>query len=174
MIANARHPNNNDQPSNNARRNHAPVSKTTDRRSWQYWKFRLNGLLLVLPFWFLYQALTPVFPPALPAATLGPYTVTVSPLNNDGPYAHHGEWVKDYHLQWCDGCVAKLRQGFLLVSASEPDLAQLSAGHSSLLHGHAHGLHVHAASPAQPGPNDKLWLVIEDWQGQVYRHSWAL
>ena len=89
----------------------------------QFWarhKFKLNGLVLVLPFWFLYQSLDLQFPPALPKAQLGPYEVTAMPLSSDGPYAHHGEWVKDYYLQWCSDCVEKIRQGFLLVSDKLP------------------------------------------------------
>ena len=38
---------------------------------WQRHKYKLNGLVLVLPFWFLYQSITPVFPPAWPAQQLG-------------------------------------------------------------------------------------------------------
>ena len=96
------------------------------RQFWARHKFKLNGLVLLLPFWFLYQSLNLQFPPALPKAQLGPYAVTAMPLSEDGPYAHHGEWVKDYYLQWCAGCVEKIRQGFLLVSDNEPDLASLS------------------------------------------------
>lgn len=144
------------------------------RQFWARHKFKLNGLVLILPFWFLYQSLNLQFPPALPKAQLGPYAVTAMPLSEDGPYAHHGEWVKDYYLQWCAGCVEKIRQGFLLVSDSEPDLASLSRDHSSLLHGNKHGLHVHARTPEQLKAGDKLWLIIEDWQGQVYSHHWVL
>lgn len=144
------------------------------RQWWARYKFHLNGLLLILPCWFLYQSMYPQFPPALPKAQLGPYSVTVMPLNAEGPYVHHGEWVKDYYLQWCDGCAAHIRQGFLQVSSKEPELSQLSKGHSSLLHGSQHGLHVHALSPEIPKAGDKLWLVIQDWQGQVYSHSWPL
>jgi len=141
---------------------------------WQRHKFSLSGFILLLPFWFLYQALTPVFPPALPKAQLGPYAVLLSPLNEEGPYSHHGEWVKDYFLQFSAGDTGSLRQGFLLVSATEPDISALEQGESSLLHGHRHGLHVHARSPQQYGPDDKLWLLLQDWQGNWYRHSWAL
>lgn len=141
---------------------------------WARHKFKLNGLVLILPFWFLYQSLHVTFPPALPKAQLGPYEVTVMPLSEQGPYAHHGEWVKDYYLQWCEGCVAKIRQGFLVVSETPPELAALSSGHSSLLHGHQHGLHVHAKTPEQLKAGDKLWLLIEDWQGQTYLHHWVL
>ncbi len=144
------------------------------RQLWQRHKFNLNGLVLILPFWFLYESLNISFPAALPKATLGPYEVTAMPLNEEGPYSHHGEWVKDYYLQWCEGCVEKIRQGFLLVSDTPPDLATLSQGHSSLLHGNKHGLHVHASMPAQTKAGDKLWLVIEDWRGQVYSTHWVL
>lgn len=143
-------------------------------RWWMRYRFKLNGLLLLLPGWFLYQSMNPQFPPALPLAQLGPYDVRVMPLTTDGPYLHHGEWVKDYYLQWCDDCAKRIRQGFLLVSAEKPDLAQLSKGHSSVLHGTQHGLHVHAQSPETPKSGDKLWLLIQDWHGQVYTHAWVL
>lgn len=143
-------------------------------RFWARHKFKLNGLVLILPFWFLYQSLHLQFPPALPKAQLGPYAVTVMPLSEDGPYSHHGEWVKDYYLQWCQGCADQIRRGFLLVSNSAPDLEALSRDHSSLLHGNSHGLHVHARTPAQLNAGDKLWLIIEDWQGKVYSHHWVL
>lgn len=141
---------------------------------WPRYKFKLSGLVLLLPFWFLYQSLHQQFPPALPKAQLGPFDVSVMPLTEDGPYPHHGEWVKDYYLQWCKGCAEKIRQGFLLVSDSPPDIAMLAQQHSSLLHGNKHGLHVHASTPAQLQSGDKLWLIIEDWQGQVYSHHWVL
>ncbi len=72
---------------------------------WLRYKFKLSGLVLLLPFWFLYQSLHQQFPPTLPKAQLGPFDVSVMPLTEDGPYPHHGEWVKDYYLQWCKGCV---------------------------------------------------------------------
>lgn len=141
---------------------------------WQRNKFSLSGFILLLPFWFLYQAMNPQFPPALPKAQLGPYEVLLMPLDEKGPYSHHGEWVKDYFLQFSAGDTSQLRQGFLLVSASEPATDNLQEGESSLLHGNRHGLHVHARSPQQQGPDDKLWLLLQDWQGNWYRHSWPL
>lgn len=141
---------------------------------WSKYKFKLNGLVLILPFWFLYQSLEPQFPPALPKAQLGSYEVTLMPLDTNGPYLHHGEWVKDYYLQWCQGCAENIRQGFLLVSDTQPDLKALSAAESSLLHGNKHGLHVHARTPQELKAGDKLWLLIEDWQGQVFSHAWEL
>lgn len=147
------------------------------RRSHSFWqknKFKLSGLVLILPFWFLYQSMNPVFPPALPKATVGPFEITPSPLTEDGPYQHHGEWVKDYYLQFCAGCVEKIRQGFLVISNEAPDFQQLSEGHSSVLHGTVHGLHVHASTAEKLQGGEKLWLLLEDWQGVRYQHSWEL
>lgn len=154
-----------------SRRSHSFWQKST---FWQKNKFKFSGLVLILPFWFLYQSMNPVFPPALPKATVGPFEVTVSPLTEDGAYLHHGEWVKDYYLQLCVGCVEKIRQGFLVVSKQAPDFQQLSQGHSSVLHGTVHGLHVHASTPEKLQGGEKLWLLLEDWQGKRYQHSWDL
>ena len=52
------------------------------RQFWARHKFKLNGLVLILPFWFLYQSLNLQFPPALPKAQLGPFEVTAMPLTS--------------------------------------------------------------------------------------------
>jgi len=42
------------------------------------------------------------------------------------------------------------------------------------IHGSIHGQEVHAISPKKLTAEDKAWLTIEDWQGEVIIASWDL
>jgi hypothetical protein len=141
---------------------------------WQRNKFKLSGLLLILPFWFLYDSLTPVFPPAWSEQAVGPYVITPMPFDLKQPYAHHEEFVKDFLLMFKQGDVNAIRQGYVNIGPSALPLATLQQGDEGILHGSEHGLHVHAIAPKQFSATDKLWLTIETWQGELLTSSWEL
>lgn len=139
---------------------------------WQRNKFKLNALVLILPFVFLYQSMNPVFPASWPTQKIGAFEVTPTPLSNDGLYQHDGEWVKDFMLQFCDECVPNIRQAYMAIAAEQPAIEDFADAELSILHGSSHGQHVHATAATLPKDGDKVWLLIEDWQGQVHVGSW--
>ncbi|NRQ41769.1 hypothetical protein HRH59_04180 [Rheinheimera sp. YQF-2] len=141
---------------------------------WQRHKYKLNGLVLVLPFWFLYQSLTPVFPPVWPAQQVGQFEIAPMPLNLEPPYAHHDEYVKDFMLMFNKGDISAIRQGYLNIGPAALPLAQLQQGEEGILHGSRHGQHVHAIAPQQFSSTDKVWLTLQTWQGETLTTSWTL
>lgn len=141
---------------------------------WQRHKYKLNGLVLVLPFWFLYQSLTPVFPPAWPVQQVGEFEIAPMPLNLEPPYAHHDEYVKDFMLMFNTGDISNVRQGYLNIGPAPLPLARLQQGEEGILHGSRHGQHVHAIAPAQLSSVDKVWLTLQTWQGDTLITSWQL
>lgn len=144
------------------------------RTFWQRYKYKLSGLVLILPFWFLYDSLTPVFPPAWQEQTVGDYLVTPVPFDLKQPYAHHDEFVKDFLLMFKQGDIAQIRQGYVNIGEHPLALTELQQGDEGILHGSEHGLHVHAIAPARFSATDKLWLTIQTWQGDTLTHSWPL
>ena len=141
---------------------------------WQRHKYRLNGLVLLLPFWFLYQSLTPVFPPMWPAQQIGDFEIAPMPLNSEPPYAHHDQYVKDFMLTFSKGDIAAIRQAYLNIGPQALSLIQLQQGEEGILHGSRHGQHVHAIAPPTLSAADKVWLTLQTWQGETLTTSWAL
>ncbi|MDP5138260.1 hypothetical protein ORJ04_20125 [Rheinheimera baltica] len=141
---------------------------------WQRHKYKLNGLVLVLPFWFLYQSLTPEFPAAWPAQQVGGFEISPMPLNQEPPYAHHDEYVKDFMLIFSKGDISTLRQGYLNIGPAALPLAQLQQGEAGILHGSRHGQHVHAIAPKNLAGRDKVWLTLQTWQDEILTTSWDL
>ena len=103
------------------------------RQFWARHKFKLNGLVLILPFWFLYQSLTPQFPPAWPAQQVGSFEVAPMPLNLEPPYAHHDEHVKDFMLMFNTGDISNVRQGYLNIGPAPLPLARLQQAGASII-----------------------------------------
>ena len=141
---------------------------------WQRHKYKLNGLVLLLPLWFLYQSLTPVFPPAWPAQQVGGFEIAPMPLNLELPYAHHDEYVKDFYLTFSQGDISNIRQGYLTIGPQALPLVQLQQGEEGILHGSRHGQHVHAIAPKTLTNSDKVWLTLQTWQGETLTTSWQL
>tara|TARA_R110002126_G_scaffold16500_3_gene65805 strand:+ start:391 stop:861 length:471 start_codon:yes stop_codon:yes gene_type:complete len=141
---------------------------------WQRHKFKLNGLVLLLPLWFLYNSLTPEFPPAWPAQQLGQFEIAPMPLDLKPPYAHHDQYVKDFLLMFNQGDIASIRQGYLNIGPTPLPLAELQQHEEGILHGSRHGQHVHAIAPPQLDATDKVWLTLQTWQGELLTTSWAL
>ncbi len=143
-------------------------------RFWQRHKFKLNGLVLLLPLWFLYDSLTPEFPPVWPAQQLGQFEIAPMPLDLKQPYAHHDQYVKDFYLSFSQGDIASIRQGYLNIGPVPLPLPELQQDEEGILHGSRHGQHVHAIAPPQLAVTDKVWLTLQTWQGEVLTTSWPL
>jgi hypothetical protein len=137
-------------------------------------KYLWNGLLLILPIWFLYQSLTPKLVPAWPSKQHGDFAITPTPLDLKDPYQHHAQYVKDFSFQLASAHIAQIRQGYANLGPAALPLAILEAGEQGILHGHAYGLHAHAIAPSKLSASDKLWLTIQTWQGQTLVLSWDL
>jgi len=137
-------------------------------------KYKINGLVLLLPIYFLYQSLFPVFPDPLPSKRIGAYEVTPTPYNLEPPYQHDGHYTKDFMLTFSQGNIHNIRQAYLNIGKSALPLAVLSTGDEGILHGSQHGQEVHAIAPISFNSEHKIWLTIEDWQGQIYTTHWPL
>lgn len=146
----------------------------TKRSLWHRYKYKLNGLLLVLPGWFLYQSLTPSFPPSWDARQAGEFTLIPMPLDLDRPYVHHGDYVKDFFFTLSKGDVRDIRQAFVNIGPQPLTLAEFQQHELGILHGSRHGLHVHALSPKTLTKEDRVWISVQTWQNQVFSTSWSL
>lgn len=142
------------------------------RTAWARWRFRLNGLVLLAPAWFLYVALTPpVAPPAWPEQALGPFTAQPVPLDAKPPYVHDDVLVKDFSVKFCEGCIVRLRQAYASVGARP---AASPSGHEGILHGSLFMLHGHVPFPATLTRDDQLWISVQEWNGRVHHQAWSL
>lgn len=135
---------------------------------WRYW---FNGILLILPCWFLYQQLNPVFPDPWEKKQLGPFTVQPMPYNLEGPYTYDGKRYKDFSLTFCEGCVEKIRYAYVSVA---PEPIEIPADDTGAIHGNNYGQEVHAPYPDQLQADDKLWVTVQDWSGNLYHASWDI
>lgn len=141
---------------------------------WNRYKYKINGFIIILPFYFIYQSLSPVFPDALETKRIGEFTVTPIPYNLEPPYLHHGSYTKDFMLTFNQGNIDHIRQAYLNIGKEVLPLTILQIGDEGILHGSKHGQEVHAISPKKLKSEDKVWLTIEDWKGQKIITSWDL
>jgi hypothetical protein len=141
---------------------------------WQRYKYKLNGLIIILPFYFLYHSLSPEFPDTWQPKKIGNYEVIPMPYNLDGPYLHDGHYTKDFFLTFSQGEIKNIRQAYLNIGPTAKPLIELAVGNEGILHGSQHGQEVHAISPAVLKSSDKVWLTIEEWQGKQMTISWDL
>ena len=137
-------------------------------------KFSLSGFILLLPFYFLYQSLNPEFPAVWQSQMAGNYEVSPMPFDMEQPYSHHGVFVKDFMLIFSKGEVKTIRQAYLNIGTEPLPLSEFQKYHEGILHGSRHGQHVHALTNAQLVHSDKVWLTIENWQGEISQASWIL
>ena len=138
---------------------------------WQRLCYYLSGLLLLLPCWYLWQALHPQFPAEWPEQRLGPISAAPMPLDDAAPYAHDGALQKDFSVRFCAGCIAQIRQAYLSVG---PVAAALPDNADGILHGNNLLQHVHAPFPLQIGADDQLWLTVQLWNGELHRAAWPI
>lgn len=137
-------------------------------------KFNLSSLVLILPFVFFYQSLTPEFPPMWDKRAVGQFEVTIMPYNLDQPYSHHGVNVKDFMLFFNQDQVQTIRQAYVNIGSSALPISEFHKFHEGILHGSRHGKEVHALAPEEITKQDKLWLTIENWQGETFLTSWPI
>lgn len=144
------------------------------RQAWlQRQLLRLSVVFLIAPVWFLYQSMNPVFPAAWPERPIGPFTAIPTPADDTAPYFYDGKHFKDFSVRLCEGCTAQVRRAFLSIGTE----ARIPDGEpTGILHGSSFILHAHAPAPApvQISGSDRLWLIVEDWQGKQYQQSWEL
>ncbi|MGX9463035.1 hypothetical protein ACWXWU_17620 [Shewanella sp. A14] len=141
---------------------------------WNRYKYKINGLLLILTCYFLYQSLFPKFPDAWETQNLGSFEITPIPYNLDPPYLHDGTYTKDFLLLFNKGNVDDIRQAYFNIGTKPLPLAKLQLGDAGILHGSQHGQEVHAIAPKALTPEDKAWLTIESWQGEQSVISWNI
>jgi hypothetical protein len=72
------------------------------------------------------------------------------------------------------GAIANIRQGYLTIGETALPLAELQKDHAGIIHGSAHSQEAHAFSPPTLTAQHKLWLTIQDWQGNEWVESWEL
>ncbi|RUO26523.1 hypothetical protein CWE09_07395 [Aliidiomarina minuta] len=148
------------------------------RRENTFWnrnKFKLNGLLLILPFYFLYQALQPSpSPDVWDDRQVGPFKVALQPLNHDVPYSHHDDWVKDFSVHLREGEVADIRQGYVNIGETAMPLHELEQDDEGILHGTDVLQHVHAIAPQFFEVQHQVWLTIQTWDGDIHQAYWSL
>jgi hypothetical protein len=144
---------------------------TTLKTLWLRCRFKLNGLLLLAPIWFLYQSLNPVVVTPWAEQPVGPFTATPTPSDIEAPYHHDGEWMKDFSVTFCDGCIARFRQAYISVG---PQPAPPPPAYEGLLHGNGYRLHAHVPFPASLGVEDRFWITVEEWNGTRHHGEWLL
>jgi len=141
---------------------------------WNRYKYKINGLIIILPFYFLYQSLSPEFPTAWNTQKIGSFSVTPTPFNAEPPYLHDGNYSKDFMLTFNQGNIEHIRQAYLNIGEEALPLTVLQAKSAGILHGSQHGQEVHAISPEAFKAEHKMWLTIENWQGKKLVTSWDL
>jgi len=148
------------------------------RRKNTFWnrnKFKLSGLILILPIYFLYEQLQPpVFPDVWEEKSAGPFEIAIQPLNDEAPYAHHEDWVKDFAAYVNDGEVGDIRQGYVNIGEEPVALEALQKDDVGILHGSELLQHVHAIAPQQYQPEHRVWVTLQTWDGNVHKASWQL
>lgn len=148
------------------------------RRKNTFWnrnKFKLSGLILILPFYFLYEQLQPPeFPPVWDEKSVGPFTVAIQPMNDEAPYAHHDDWVKDFSAYVKEGKVSNIRQGYVNIGEKPIPLKTLQKDDVGILHGSELLQHVHAIAPQNLEPEQRVWVTLQTWNGDVHTANWQL
>lgn len=140
-------------------------------------KYKLNALILLLPISF-YNGWFSSYPSSWTAKQIGEFTVKPLPLDFNPPCVHHGtdnnSYAKDFMVLFRQGNVKNIRQAYLTIGPKAPFLSELQQSDAGLLHGSPRAQSAHAISPMAYGNNDKLWLIIQDWQMQELVVSWEL
>jgi hypothetical protein len=136
-------------------------------------KFKLSGLALLFPIYFLYQQQQiPVFPAPWAAKQVGEFNLTIQPVNKEVPYAHDAEWFKDFTVFINKGRITQIRQAYANIGTAPIPIEQLQLNDIGLLHGSSLLQHVHAISPVHIASNDKVWITIQTWDGIIFTQSW--
>ena len=137
----------------------------------RYW---LNAILLILPVWYIYKAFNPTFPDSLPVIDVGSYSLSAMPYNEDAPYQHDGIYVKDFLVLFQKGDVDNIRQAFVNIGKNPIAIADAEGHELGILHGSKYGKEVHALAQAALSADDKVWITLQTWDGEVYQGAWPL
>jgi hypothetical protein len=100
---------------------------------WKNYKYKQNSLLLILPFYFLYQSLSPELPDPWEAKKIGSFEVVPIPYNLDPPYFHDGSYTKDFFFTFEQGNILEIRQAYLNIGKQALPLRILAAGNQGIL-----------------------------------------
>ncbi|MBV1909829.1 MAG: hypothetical protein KUG78_10945 [Kangiellaceae bacterium] len=141
---------------------------------WDKNKYLINGLVLILIGYYLYQSLNPKFPDLWEPKQVGEFELTPMPFDLEQPYLHHGVYTKDFFLFVNKGNVKNIRQAYINIGNSPSPLSELELTGNGILHGSQHGQEVHAIAPERIASNHKMWLTLENWQGQQFITSWDI
>ncbi|WP_075593800.1 hypothetical protein [Pseudoalteromonas sp. PAB 2.2] len=141
---------------------------------WQRKKYLLHAIVLALPVWFIYQSLNPQFPALWQEQQAGEFKIAPMPLNEDAPYSHHNEYVKDFFIAFNQGDISNIRQAYLNIGEAPLPLTEFAKDEEGLMHGTAHGQHAHVIAPKAISADDKLWVTIQTWQGQLHTLQWDI
>ncbi|WP_286234563.1 hypothetical protein [Thalassotalea sediminis] len=141
---------------------------------WNRYKYKINGVVILLAGYFLYTTLFPQFPDTWAAKKVGQFEVTPMPYNLDAPYFHDGVYTKDFFLMFNEGDVNSIKQAYLTIGEKALPLETLAAEDHGILHGSEHGQEVHGLAPKELTSNHRVWLTIQTWQGEILLTSWPL
>lgn len=141
---------------------------------WNRYKYKLSTLVLCFSVYYLYQSLFPQFPDVWEAKSIGGFEVAPMLYNLNAPYIHDGVYSKDFFVIFKQGLVKDIRQAYLNIGGKALPLHTLQLNDHGILHGSQHGQEVHAIAPQVFKADHKLWLTIENWQGQQFITSWPL
>lgn len=141
---------------------------------WRRHRYTFSALVLLLPGWFYYQSLHPVFPAVWPEQQIAQLKVSAMPFDQLPPYLHDGLYVKDFMLMFADADISGIRQAFLNIGPAPLPLQQLQVAELGILHGSRYGQHAHALAAEKIRAGDKLWLVMQDWSGTLHTTSWEI
>lgn len=141
---------------------------------WRRYKYKISGIVLILPIYFLYHSLFPKFPDVWETKEIGVFKVSPMPFDLDPPYIHGGHYTKDFFITFGQGNVADIRQAYLNIGTDSLSLNELEKGDEGILHGSQHGQEVHAIAPPVIKPEHKAWLTIETWKGEKLVIHWDI
>jgi len=120
------------------------------------WKYLLDGLVPVAPTRCSYDSL-------MPAQAAGRFTAAPPPPNEETPY-RYGGYLEEFGCSFCEGHTAKIRTAYVSVGPRPADAAPVDG----ILHGSSLPPHVHVPFPPAAGADDRLWLTVQQWDGQVH------
>lgn len=141
---------------------------------WNRYKYKINGLVICFSFYYLYQSLFPQFPDVWETKKIGGFEVAPMPYDLEAPYLHDGVYSKDFLLIFKQGRVDTIRQAYLNIGVKAIPLSTLQSSEHGILHGSQHGQEVHAIAPKVLSAKNRVWLTIENWQGEQFVTSWAI
>lgn len=141
---------------------------------WHRYKYKVNFIVLILPFYFLYHSLFPEFPETLGIKKIGSFEITAMPYDLDPPYLHEGKYSKDFFITFNQGNIADIKQAYLNIGYEPLPLNELIKSGEGILHGSKHGQEVHAIAPSVIKKDHMAWLTIETWQGEKLVTHWNL